>query len=356
MEKYILGPYVRFGFNGSSLYAGFGSIQQIVEDPIMQNYLLKVAEFWIESKTVEEVNKYLREQLNASAEDSQKVINFLLDGNYIMSADYNKQDRYSRHALYYSLSGANPKLVQEKLRQKHVLIIGCGGIGTQVSCALVTAGIGKITLVDFDRIEISNLTRQILFTEADEGKYKTEVLKEELQKRNSNVIIETIHRKIENFDEEMPKCDLAIISADSVGIVDKFNIYAVNNNIPYLNVGYVQDIAVWGPFVIPGKTGCMACQKLVSTTPTEENKEIWKSIKAINSRSQAPSIGGINMLSASFAVLDTLKFLGEYGQIASLNRRVGIWTHDLIVEFQKCEKNEKCPVCGKEHITQNEKK
>jgi len=346
MEKYILGPYVRIGYDNMKLYVGFGSIQQIIEDEEMQNYILKTAEFWCSPRTEDEIKAFLHEKHGVEYDKTDEIITFFKEGNYIISSDYDKNDRYSRHSLYYSLSGGKPKEVQEKLSQKHVLIIGCGGIGTQVSCALATAGVGEITLIDYDRIEISNLTRQILFTESDEGKFKTQVLKQELEKRNSEIIINAIHQKIEDFNTELPKCDLAIISADSLGLVDKFNTYAVENNIPYLNVGYVQDIAVWGPFVIPGKTSCMACQKLVSTAPYKENQEYWKSIRTINSRSQAPSIGGINMLAASFAVLDALKFLGEYGYISSLNRRVGLWTHNLKIEFQTCIRNTNCPVCG----------
>lgn len=349
MEKYILAPYVRFGYEGAILYAGFGSNQKIISDIQFGKLVLKASNYWIKPRTELEVINFLKDNMSVTDEEAEKVISFLFEGNYVMSADYDKNDRYSRHALYYSLSGGDYKDIQKKLLQKHVMIIGCGGIGTQVSCALATAGVGKITLLDFDKIEISNLTRQILFTEADEGKFKTEVLKRELQKRNSSIIIDTIHKRIESFDEELPLCDLAIISADSVGIVDEFNKYAVKNNIPFLNVGYVQDIAVWGPFVIPGKTGCMACHKLVSTTPSSDAKEIWNSIISINKRSQAPSIGEINMLSASFAVLDSLRFLGGYGEIVSLNRRVGLWTHNMKLEFQGCTKNINCPVCGKHY-------
>ncbi len=127
--------------------------------------------------------------------------------------------------------------------------------------------------------------------------------------------------------------------------MDLINDFAVEHNIPFMNVGYVEDIAVWGPLVIPKKTGCYQCkQHLVNFTDLSQG-QIDK-CKAINSSYQAPSTGPINMMASSFAALDILKFLGNFGQIQSLNTRVGIWSHDLHIEKQDYSLNPSCTVCG----------
>ena len=65
---------------------------------------------------------------------------------------------------------------QEKLKLANVLIVGCGGIGCTTAELLARAGVGQITLIDADQIEISNLQRQIAYTEQDLGFYKSEIL------------------------------------------------------------------------------------------------------------------------------------------------------------------------------------
>ena len=69
-------------------------------------------------------------------------------------------------------------LDQEKLKHAAVLIVGCGGLGNPVALYLAGAGIGKLGLVDFDSVDISNLHRQIAFTTDKVGKRKTEALRD----------------------------------------------------------------------------------------------------------------------------------------------------------------------------------
>ncbi|WP_273789640.1 ThiF family adenylyltransferase [Bartonella sp. ML70XJBT] len=76
-------------------------------------------------------------------------------------------NRYSRSHLHYQSYGMHPASVQHTLLQKSVVILGRGGIGNHVSAMLAASGVGKLTLVDNDVIELTNLTRQILFTEED---------------------------------------------------------------------------------------------------------------------------------------------------------------------------------------------
>ncbi len=75
-------------------------------------------------------------------------------------------DRYSRQQLFRPIGEQG----QEKLKKKHVLLIGCGALGTSSAEQLVRGGVGKVTIVDRDYVEWSNLQRQQLFTEEDAGR------------------------------------------------------------------------------------------------------------------------------------------------------------------------------------------
>lgn len=123
------------------------------------------------------------------------------------------------------------------------------------------------------------------------------------------------------------------------------NGYSLKHNVPYINIGYVQDIAVWGPFVIPGKTGCFYCRQIVANNE-DIDSGIKLNLKKINFQHQAPSNPSVNMLASSMGLLDIIKYLGDFGEIHSLNKRVGLWTHSLKLETQDCSINPECEVCS----------
>ncbi|MBP6062524.1 MAG: tRNA threonylcarbamoyladenosine dehydratase [Fusobacteriaceae bacterium] len=87
----------------------------------------------------------------------------------------------------------------EKLKNSHVIVFGLGGVGGYVVEALIRTGLGEITVVDFDTIDITNLNRQIIATQNQVGKYKAEVIKERILSINPQV---KVNSYIEKFEEE----------------------------------------------------------------------------------------------------------------------------------------------------------
>lgn len=336
-KKFRLAPFFRAGFQSKKLYLGFGSIQQEIIIPDIQKKYLKVL-----SKLI------LPGNLPSPNDPDHDMVDELIKKNILIPEDlYDPSNRYSRHHLYILMSGSNPREVQENLKNSHLIILGCGGIGSLIATALAASGVGKITLVDNDKIELTNLTRQYFFNEADVGKYKVDVLKEAISRKNGECRIDKIKKHIKKKEDlyDLPKSDLMIASADVDDVCELINAYSIDLKIPWLNIGYVEDVAVWGPFVIPGKTGCLACQDNIANEKDGDpvNREI---IKAINKNYQAPSTGPINMLSVSLAMFDILRYLGNFGTIQSLNKRIGLWTNDLKLEKQDYSKNPKCNVCS----------
>ncbi len=101
-------------------------------------------------------------------------------------------DRYARHIVLREIGGAG----QKKLLDAHILVIGAGGIGCPAIQYLTAAGIGKLTIVDDDVVSLSNLQRQILFTENDIGKAKVEVAKSAARRINPEIKIITITQRL----------------------------------------------------------------------------------------------------------------------------------------------------------------
>ncbi|SHK55308.1 Molybdopterin or thiamine biosynthesis adenylyltransferase [Nocardiopsis flavescens] len=344
----VLAPYVRVGFQDGALFLGFGSIRRPVHDRTLWEPLLRLAGHFHEPRTRAEARSFLDDLCEADTSRAEAVMRLLDDGNHLISAHaYDPADRYSRHSLFYELSGADAVQVQLRLARARVVLLGCGGIGSLVAVTLATAGVGELVLVDADHVELSNLTRQFLFTEADIGLPKAEVLARELQRRNRDCRVLPAVRDVGAGEdlEGLPDCDLFVVSADSPGLTGTVNAYCVRNGTPWMNACYVNDIAVWGPLVIPGATGCWDCRPLTAGAP-EGEAELSRLVAGINGRYQAPSNGPVNMLASSLAALDALRYLGGFGTPASLNRRMGVWSHDLMLDGQDTERDPDCSTCA----------
>ncbi|WP_045499282.1 molybdopterin-synthase adenylyltransferase MoeB [Vibrio hyugaensis] len=89
---------------------------------------------------------------------------------------------------------------QEALKQASVLMLGAGGLGCASSQYLTTAGLGKITLIDDDVVELSNLQRQVLHHDADIGRKKVESAAEALRELNPHITVETIAKRLDDAE------------------------------------------------------------------------------------------------------------------------------------------------------------
>ena len=103
-------------------------------------------------------------------------------------------EKYSRQIVLKNVG----TIGQKKILNSNVLIVGAGGLGCPIIDYLSRAGVGKIGIVDYDRVDISNIHRQSVYTSKDVGKYKVEVLKKKLIDINPDVKIKIYKSKITN--------------------------------------------------------------------------------------------------------------------------------------------------------------
>jgi molybdopterin/thiamine biosynthesis adenylyltransferase/rhodanese-related sulfurtransferase len=110
----------------------------------------------------------------------------------IMKLTDKEIERYSRHLVIPEVGEDG----QIKLKNAKVLIIGAGGLGSPLALYLAAAGIGKIGIVDFDSVSLSNLQRQVLYTTDDIGKLKTEIALQRIKSLNPNTEVVTYNVKL----------------------------------------------------------------------------------------------------------------------------------------------------------------
>ena len=175
-------------------------------------------------------------------------------------------NRYSRQTLFPPIG----KEGQEKIRSKHVLMIGAGALGSGNAEVLTRAGIGKLTIIDRDYVEASNLQRQQLYTENDvaEKLPKAAAAEKRLKAINSDVEIQAIigDATPEKLEELAGEVDLIIDATDNFETRMAINDISQKYEIPWI---YGACVASYGMSftVIPGKTPCLNC--LLKTIPIQ---------------------------------------------------------------------------------------
>lgn len=173
-------------------------------------------------------------------------------------------ERYSRQALFVPIGEEG----QSKIRQKHVLVIGAGALGTGSAEGLVRAGIGKLTIVDRDYVEWSNLQRQQLYCEEDAEKRipKAVAAKNRLNALNSDVIVKSLVSDVSVDELEQLVCgvDLIVDATDNFDTRMLINDSAQKFKIPWIYGACVGSYGV-SFTVIPGVTPCLNC--LLETIP-----------------------------------------------------------------------------------------
>ena len=183
------------------------------------------------------------------------------------------KNRYDRQQRIWGEKG------QEHLRQARVLIAGAGGIGSEIIKNLALLGIGNITIIDMDLIELTNLNRQLLFSNADIGKFKAEIAAKKGLEMNPDLQIQYINDKLQSLPNEVfTKPNVFISALDNIPARIFLNQKAVLLNKPLIDggsEGFFGHVQV----IIPHITPCLLCHDIWS-----RSDEKFKCSYAINPR------------------------------------------------------------------------
>lgn len=168
-------------------------------------------------------------------------------------------DRFFKHAA--TLTDPADSMIA-RLANAHVLMLGVGGIGAATAPALAAAGVGRLTLVDSDVVEESNLCRQTLYSTLDIGLPKVEVAALRLTRSNPNLTVTTAIRQLHStaeIDAFLEGVDAVVVAADDP---PTFRLWAndacVRRGIPFVG-GATRGLNACVYSVVPGVSGCLRC-------------------------------------------------------------------------------------------------
>ncbi len=166
--------------------------------------------------------------------------------------------RYARQIAFGGLAGEG----QRRLAGATALLVGVGGLGSWTAALLARAGVGRLRLVDADRVEAPNLHRQALYTDADAdaGVGKARAATARLRQINADVTVECVEARLDagNVAELADGADVICDGTDNFATRFVLNDYAVREGRPWVFAGAVgaegQVLAV-----LPGRTACLRC-------------------------------------------------------------------------------------------------
>ena len=241
-------------------------------------------------------------------------------------------ERYSRQILVPDIGGKG----QIHLRQGRVLVIGAGGLGSPAAFYLAAAGVGTLGIIDPDKVELSNLQRQILHATADIGRSKVASARAKLNDLNPDVEIKTFAAR---FDED----NAAEIAAGYNFIVDgsdnfdtKFlvNDIAIRLDIAFSHAGIVR-LQGQTMTVLPRKSACYRC--LFQTPPPPEE---------ILNCQQSGILGAVAGTLGTIQATEAIKFLAGLEEGLLTDR---LLTYDArAMKFHSVEvtRDPRCAACG----------
>ncbi|MFN8370692.1 MAG: HesA/MoeB/ThiF family protein [Bacteriovoracaceae bacterium] len=202
---------------------------------------------------------------------------------------------------------------QKKLLNSHVLCVGAGGLGSPVLFYLASAGIGKITLVEADRISKSNLGRQILFGSDDAGKKKGEISKNRIEYLNKDVELFWIDEFInsDNAISIAKNCDVIIDCSDNFSTKFLLNDLSYKLAIP-LVFGSISQLE--GQIaVFDNRTSGSACYRCLYKDIPESN---------IQNCAEAGILGPVAGIIGSYQALETIKLILQNDKLTTLNSKI----------------------------------
>lgn len=243
--------------------------------------------------------------------------------------------RYSRHLLLDDIGVTG----QRRILQSHALIIGAGGLGSPVAMYLTCSGVGHLTIVDDDTVDLTNLQRQIMHSTASLGQSKVQSAQTMLAALNPAVQVQALQLRadIQVLPTLVAQADVVLDCCDNFQTRQAINAACVQHRVPLVSgaaIGMDGQIAVYD--ARDPDAPCYACV-FAPGAPPEEARCATMGVLA-------PLVGVIGAMQA----VEALKLLAQTGTSLSgflmmLDARSLEWTR------LRVQKNPACAVCGAKH-------
>lgn len=247
------------------------------------------------------------------------------------------EERYARHILLDNVGVEG----QERLLASKVLIVGAGGLGAPVAMYLAAAGVGTIGIADDDRVELSNLQRQIIHTTGSVGEKKVESARQTIRRLNPDIDVETYAVRVtqENVMELIEPYDFIVEAVDNFETRFLINDACVAAEKPFCHGGVARFEGQLMTYV-PGQGPCYRC--------------IFEEVPEPCSEAESRDLGILGVIPGiigSLQGLEVLKYLLNTGTLMTGRMLVFDGLRMKFREVVFRHPSPHCKACGKDGVT-----
>lgn len=252
-----------------------------------------------------------------------------------MSLSLDEIKRYSRQLVLPDFGSRE----QRRLKKARVAVTGAGGLGCPISTYLTLAGVGRIDLIDMDKVDLTNLNRQFLYGPKDVDKVKAEVAAEVLNSINPTIEVNAVNEKItyDNAFDLLKGYDAVVDGTDNFPVRYAVNDACAVNKVPLFH-GAVLMYEGRAMSIIPGETACFRC--VFPEAPPAG---------MIPTCREAGVIGAMTGLIGSIQALETIRYLAGL-EIALKDTLLIINADTMTFDRIKLRRRNDCTACGKKFI------
>jgi molybdopterin/thiamine biosynthesis adenylyltransferase len=239
--------------------------------------------------------------------------------------------RYGRHLMLDDIGVEG----QRRLLASHALVIGAGGLGSPVGLFLAASGVGRLTVIDHDTVELSNLQRQIAHSTARIGQPKADSLKVQALALNPGITIRTLARRADAalLDELVPGMDLVLDCSDNFRTRHAVNAACVRHGVPLVAgaaIGLDAQLGVYHPAAGAPCYGCLF-------PPEVAHEDVACATMGV----LAPLVG----LVGSAMAIEALKLLAGFGTPLA-GRLLMLDARRMAFDEIQVARQKDCTVCG----------
>lgn len=271
-------------------------------------------------------------------------------------SDYQRA-RWSRNFEFlnaFCTTGQSKYELQKRMADTKVTLLGLGGIGSHALFDLVSLGFTKITCIDFDKVDVSNLNRQILYGEKDVGRKKIEAAKESIERyiapEHHNISFHDVF--IDGWQKVLPyveKADVVMSCVDRpAAVMEWVNEACVRANVP-LVAGGVDTKRSCTYTILPGQTGCVECWRRQEGKASVRRRELMNLGLAVDVMKLPPRAAPVHLVAIEVGLMvsEVMKIVTGIVPPSAVNKLVQYDFEAMTVgPIEEWTMDPACPICG----------
>lgn len=208
---------------------------------------------------------------------------------------------------------------------------------------MIRLGFANIQILDFDKVEASNISRQITYFKEDIGKYKVDVLKEYAKRINPKANIDTLKIEIKeekDLEKNIKDVDFIISTVDKPRLLIRriINNVAVKKEVPLIFGGFSEYTSIIGPFIIPKKTACISCLEKINHDYLKE--------EFLDNVPVTPSFITVCGIVGNLITVEVVNYFVKFKKNNLQGKVLLFNNYSYNVKIEEIKKVSKCEICG----------